>query len=76
MNWGRGWVRGLALGAVVPACAGMTGGGVGVTERGAVWAIGACRAGGGGSGLRTPHLASPLEGGRDELGGGMKWGEG
>ena len=36
--------------------------------RGAAWAIGACRAGGGGSRCSTPHLTSPLEGGRDELG--------
>ena len=44
-------------------------------ERGAAWAIGACRAGGGGSWLRTPHLTSPLKGGRDELGKGeqAKW---
>ena len=31
-------------------------------------AIGACRAGGGGSQPPTPHLTSPLEGGRDEMG--------
>ena len=38
----------------------------------AVWGIGVGATGGGGSGLRTPHLASPLEGGRDELGRGEK----
>ena len=69
---GKDWV----LGWVVPACAGMTGRGAGVTEgsRGVteVWMrLGGC-------GLRlgrwwtlgtpTPHLASPLKGGRDELG--------
>ena len=32
------------------------------------WAIGACRTGGGGSVPLTPHLTSPLRGGRDELG--------
>ena len=47
------------VGAWVPACAGMTEGG----RR---------TAGGGGSGPLTPHLASPLKGGRDELG--KEWG--
>ena len=30
-------------------------------------------AGGAGLGASTPHLASPLEGGRDELGKGVGW---
>ena len=38
--------------------------------RGAAWAIGARTIGGGGSVRRTPHLASPLKGERDELGNG------
>ena len=46
----------------------MTERGAGATEGGSAWAIEACRTGGGGSRRSTPHLTSPLEGGRDELG--------
>ena len=59
----------------------MTGRGVGMTVwcrddgGGMAWAIGDVRgrsgartAGGAGAWLLTPHLTSPLEGGRDELG--------
>ena len=42
--------------------------GCGNDERGVAWVIGVCAVGGDGSGLSTPHLTSPLEGGRDELG--------
>ena len=52
---------------LVPACAGMTEG-RGDEGEGLAWAIGACRTDGGGSRPLTPHLTSPLEGGRDELG--------
>ena len=46
--------------------------GMGRRNDGGAWAIEVCRAGGGGSRRSTPHLTSPLEGGRDEffLGGG------
>ena len=70
--------------ARVPACAGMTDGGAGVTGRGrrsdgraremrgcdggAAWGIGVRRDWWVGSLPFTPHLTSPLEGGRDELG--------
>ena len=39
-----------------------------MTEDGAVWAIGVLAAGGVCSLPLTPHLTSPLVGGRDELG--------
>ena len=44
--------------AQVPACAGMTEKGAGVRS-GRWWTLGASH---------TPHLTSPLKGGRDELG--------
>ena len=47
----------------------MTGGGDGVGDRGV-------QVGGGGSGRSTPHLTSPLEGGRDEFGEGVGVGMG
>ena len=79
MNWG-GWMGYWVGGAraVVPACAGMTVRGTGMAERvrgcaGAAWAIGARRERGrhdqcARSQRPTPHLTSPLKGGRDELG--------
>ena len=59
----------------VPACAGMTGGDAGNDEmrcgndgEGVARTIGGGSAGGCGLRTPTPHLTSPLEGGRDELG--------
>ena len=55
--------------------------GVSSGDRGTVWAVvwyeWWCGMGGGaGSVPPTPHLASPLKGGRDELGKGRDWGGG
>ena len=74
MNWGGGG----CWGGWVPACAGMTERGVCDRECGRAggeeWAIGVRCDWCAGSWLRTPHLTSPLEGGRDELGKGWAWG--
>ena len=73
--------------ARVPACAGMTGEerrndgggggddgvGVGVAGGGRCGRLGRGMTGVARSLLRTPHLASPLKGGRDELGKGRGW---
>ena len=47
-----------------------------MVEGGAVWAVGVLVAGGVRSLPLTPHLTSPLEGGRDEIGEGVGVGAG
>ena len=66
---GKGMGKVGVRGGWVPACAGMTDPGRGDAAEGERRGRSGRGAIGGGSGRSTPHLTSPLEGGRDELGG-------